>query len=276
VEVRLGLGPRPQRLEQLEEAHASSRLQLARTCAAAGPCNAGAGSNVEYAGGIARAARGDQSDLGQGHPRQRGNDACALYADPGEGTQGRRDDRARLAYGPDARHRLDLHKPEGRTGVPIVVYLHGGAYVRGSRSVNAEVYGNVATYFARQGMLGVNGTYRLAPEAQWPAAAQDVGLLVQWLKANAAAHGSDPTRICLIGNSAGATHVATFVYQKDLQAANGAAVPVGNLRPEILVVHRPELASPACDRQSGRHAGSARPCAAIGAYEPHCNIFGKN
>jgi acetyl esterase/lipase len=129
-----------------------------------------------------------------------------------------------LAYGPDARHRLDLHKPEGRTGVPIVVYLHGGAYVRGSRSVNAEVYGNVATYFARQGMLGVNGTYRLAPEAQWPAAAQDVGLLVQWLKANAAAHGGDPTRIYLIGHSAGATHVATFVYQKDLQAANGAGI----------------------------------------------------
>jgi hypothetical protein len=39
---------------------------------------------------------------------------------------------------------------------------------------------------------------------------------------------------------------------------------------------RPELASPACDRQSGRHAGSARPCAAIGAYEPRCNIFRKN
>jgi len=44
--------------------------------------------------------------------------------------------------------------------------------------VNTEVYGNVATYFAHQGMLGVNRTYRLAWAAQWPAAAQDVGLLV--------------------------------------------------------------------------------------------------
>ena len=42
--------------------------------------------------------------------------------------------------------------------MPIVVFLHGSAYVRGSRSVNTEVYGNVATYFARQGILGVNGT----------------------------------------------------------------------------------------------------------------------
>jgi hypothetical protein len=47
-----------------------------------------------------------------------------------------------LAYGPDALHRFDLHKQEGRTGMPIVVFLHGGAYVRGSRSVNTEVYGN--------------------------------------------------------------------------------------------------------------------------------------
>jgi acetyl esterase/lipase len=108
--------------------------------------------------------------------------------------------------------------------VPVVVFLHGGAYVRGDRGVNAEVYGNVATYFARQGMLGVNGTYRLAPAAQWPAAAQDVGLLVQWLKANAAAHGGDPSRIYLVGHSAGATHVATYVYQKDLHPADGPGV----------------------------------------------------
>ena len=129
-----------------------------------------------------------------------------------------------VAYGADPRQRLDLHKPESRAGAPIVVFLHGGAYVRGDRSVNAEVYGNVATYFARQGMLGVNATYRLAPAAQWPAAARDVGLLVQWLRANSAVHGGDPSRIYLLGHSAGATHVATYVYQTDLHPADGPGV----------------------------------------------------
>ena len=63
-------------------------------------------------------------------------------AAPKDGVRSERD----LAYGPDALHRLDLHKQEGRTGMPIVVFLHGGAYVRGSRSVNTEteVYGNVS------------------------------------------------------------------------------------------------------------------------------------
>lgn len=91
-----------------------------------------------------------------------------------------------LSYGPDARHRLDIFRPDGgRKNMPIVVFLHGGAYVRGERDVTAEIYGNVSLFFARNRMLGVNATYRLAPAATWPAAAEDVGALVKWLKANA-------------------------------------------------------------------------------------------
>lgn len=126
-----------------------------------------------------------------------------------------------LAYGPDARHRADVFRAAGLKNAPVVVFLHGGAYVRGDRDINAEVYGNVPMYFARQGMLGVNATYRLAPAAQWPAAAQDVASLVAWLKSNAARYGGDPNRIYLIGHSAGATHVATYAYLKELQPAQG-------------------------------------------------------
>src|SRR4051795_5664822 len=34
-----------------------------------------------------------------------------------------------MAYGADARHRIDIFQPKGKVGVPIVVFLHGGAYV---------------------------------------------------------------------------------------------------------------------------------------------------
>lgn len=129
-----------------------------------------------------------------------------------------------LAYGPDARHRADIFRADGLKNAPVIVFLHGGAYVRGDRDINAEVYGNVPMYFARQGMLGVNATYRLAPAAQWPAAAQDVASLVAWLKGNAARYGGDPNRIYLIGHSAGATHVATYAYLKQLQPAPGPGV----------------------------------------------------
>ncbi len=129
-----------------------------------------------------------------------------------------------LAYGPDARHKADIYQPEGKAGMPVVVFIHGGAYVRGERDISPEVYGNVATYFARQGFLGVNATYRLAPAAQWPGAAEDVGALVKWLRANAARFGGDPNRIFLIGHSAGATHIATYAYMKAMQPADGAGI----------------------------------------------------
>ena len=123
---------------------------------------------------------------------------------------------ADISYGDDERHRLDIHVREGLEGAPVVVYLHGGAYVAGHKNINEEVYGNAATYFARQDMVGVNATYRLAPAATWPAAAEDVGTLVEWLVENVGEHGGDPDRIYLVGHSAGAAHVATYMYHPDL------------------------------------------------------------
>ena len=143
-----------------------------------------------------------------------------LAVAPKQGVTVQRD----LAYGPDPRHRADVFRAEGLKNAPVVVFLHGGAYVRGDRDVNPEIYGNVPMYFARQGMLGVNATYRLAPAAQWPAAAQDVASLVGWLKSNATRLGGDPNRIYLVGHSAGATHVATYVHLKELQPSEGHGV----------------------------------------------------
>jgi acetyl esterase/lipase len=53
--------------------------------------------------------------------------------------------------------------------------------------------------------------YRLAPEHRWPSGAEDLGAAVAWLAANVAAHGGDPSRIVLMGSSAGATHAAGYV-----------------------------------------------------------------
>lgn len=143
-----------------------------------------------------------------------------LRAAPRDGVEVRRD----VAYGSDPKQVLDLHARPGLSRAPIVVFFHGGAYVRGDKRVNDEIYGNVATWFARQGMLGVNATYRLAPGAPWPAGAQDVGAVVAWLKENAERLGGDPGRILLIGHSAGATHVANYVFDRALHPASGPGV----------------------------------------------------
>jgi arylformamidase len=64
-------------------------------------------------------------------------------------------------------------------------------------------------------MVGVTMNYRLAPEHRWPSGAEDVAAAVAWLAANVGARGGDPSRIVLMGSSAGATHVAGFAGMAD-------------------------------------------------------------
>jgi triacylglycerol lipase len=130
-----------------------------------------------------------------------------------------------LAYGPHERQRLDVHRSTVRrnaTGAPIVVAFHGGGLIGGSRAAMT----NVADYFASIGYIGVNGGYRLAPDAKWPEGGRDVGAAVTWLAAHAAEYGGDPRQIFVIGISTGALHAATMVFRPELMPA-GTARPAG-------------------------------------------------
>ncbi|BBC73462.1 conserved hypothetical protein [Altererythrobacter sp. B11] len=117
-----------------------------------------------------------------------------------------------LAYGPDERHRLDLFRRADTANAPVLVYVHGGGFVMGNkRSPDLPFYDNVGDFAARSGMIGVTVNYRLAPQHPWPAGPEDMGRLVAWLQVNIAEHGGDPARIFLMGQSAGAVHVASYV-----------------------------------------------------------------
>lgn len=87
-----------------------------------------------------------------------------LAASPRSGVAVVRD----LAYGPHRRHRLDIYRGPDRRRAPVVVFVHGGGYVGGERDIDEFAYGNVLTYFARNGLLAVSATYRFAPEDPWP------------------------------------------------------------------------------------------------------------
>jgi triacylglycerol lipase len=76
------------------------------------------------------------------------------------------------------------------------------------------------------GYVGVNGGYRLAPEATWPEGARDVAAAVTWLRDHVAEYGGDPQRIFVAGISSGALHAATYVFRPELMPA-GTARPAG-------------------------------------------------
>ncbi len=124
-----------------------------------------------------------------------------------------------LEYGPDPRHRLDLYGQPGGAPKPIVLFVHGGGFVMGDKGdAGSWVNANVARMATQAGFLGAAMNYRLAPDHQWPAGAEDVARAVQWLQASCADHGGDPQRIVLCGTSAGAVHIAGYLALDDQDA----------------------------------------------------------
>lgn len=156
-----------------------------------------------------------------GHVRAMMEAFSALLADaPRDGVEVLPD----LAYGEHPRQRLDVFRAGARGALPVVVFVHGGAFVDGHRNRTPEVYSNVLYYFARHGVVGVNMEYRLAPEHRYPSGSQDVALAVQWVRQNIERHGGDPGRIFLIGHSAGAAHAGSYAYDRRLQPASGPGI----------------------------------------------------
>jgi triacylglycerol lipase len=130
-----------------------------------------------------------------------------------------------VAYGPHERHRLDIFAHEGARDAPIIVFVHGGGYVMGDKRLpGLPFYDNVGQWAADAGFIGVTINYRLAPDHMWPAGAEDVAQAVAWLRANIAFHGGDPRRIFLMGQSAGAVHVAGYLSLPALLPEGGVGV----------------------------------------------------
>jgi len=126
-----------------------------------------------------------------------------------------------IQYGPDERNRLDLFLPEqqGVQGLPVLIYIHGGGFIGGDKHTpGTPFYDNVGTWAVRNGLAGINITHRLAPKHQWPAVIEDIAAAMKWLHGNAAAKHIDRERVFMMGQSAGAAHVANYIAHPEIYA----------------------------------------------------------
>ncbi|GAB3659416.1 carboxylesterase family protein [Ramlibacter alkalitolerans] len=131
-----------------------------------------------------------------------------------------------VAYGPDARHRLDVFEPEAPTGSrPVLLFVHGGGFTAGNkRSGTSPFYDNIMLWAVANGMVGVNMTYRLAPQHPWPAAQEDIAAALRWVHGNVLRHHGDAARTFLMGHSAGAAHVAHYVAHPRFHVQPGGGI----------------------------------------------------
>ncbi len=114
---------------------------------------------------------------------------------------------------------LDLYlPPEAASAPPVVVFLHGGGWQRGSRRQTLPVLSDLQpTLFERitaAGFAVAAADYRLSGEAVFPAPADDVRAAVGWLREHATDLGLDGAPVYLWGESAGA-HLALLVAMSD-------------------------------------------------------------
>lgn len=117
---------------------------------------------------------------------------------------------ADLPYGPHARHRVDLYAPAAPRGV--VAFVHGGGFVAGDKNGDGAFYVNVGRWLARNGLAALLPNYRLAPSDPWPAGAADVGAVISQADALLARAGLPPLPVFVLGQSAGASHVASWCF----------------------------------------------------------------
>ena len=107
---------------------------------------------------------------------------------------------------------LDFYRPPGRLGpAPCVIVIHGGSWVWGNR-MDGGTKRWLNDHLARRGYAVASIDYRLCPEWVWPAQRDDLLAAIAFVRANAAALGVDPTRIVLLGRSAGAQMAAATAY----------------------------------------------------------------
>ena len=188
-----------------------------------------------------------------------------------------------LAYGNLPRQKIDVYLPKqpltGKIteviGAPMVIFFYGGSWSSGDRAD----YRFVGEALAAQGIVAVVADYRLSPDVRYPVFLQDSALATRWAFDNAQKYGADPSRIFVMGHSAGAYNAAMLALDKRWLGGVGLSptklagwiglagpydfLPIGDRKTRVAF----EWPNTPPDSQALFHASSASPPALLLAPE---------
>ncbi len=130
-------------------------------------------------------------------------------------------DLGNIPYGPDKRQVLDLWKAGSDQPAPLLIFIHGGAFRHGDKSI---VYNHELNELLHAGISVASINYRLLDTDPLPAAFLDGKRALQFIRSNASGWNIDPDRIAVFGGSAGA-QISMWLAYHDEMADPGSQDP---------------------------------------------------
>ena len=126
-----------------------------------------------------------------------------------------------LKYGENDLNVLDVATGDSKKTAshPVLMVVEGKSFAGedGVPDTAGQLRDQAICFAARNGMVGVKVTYRLAPANPWPAGAKDVAAAISWVHDNIDLFGGRSDEVVLVGYSAGAFHVASYLAHPELR-----------------------------------------------------------
>ena len=119
----------------------------------------------------------------------------------------------------DAKQKLDLYLPKGKSGFPVFVFVHGGSWSSGDKSL----YVPIGNMLAKRGIGVAIPSYRLMPANPHPAQIEDAASAWAWVAKNIADRGGDVKRLYLGGHSAGGHLAALLALDRSFLERHGVS-----------------------------------------------------
>lgn len=133
-----------------------------------------------------------------------------------------------IPYSADPEQRLDVYLPAHPKQAPVLLMVHGGAWIIGNK-VNAADLANKLSQWGPKGYIIVSIDYRLLPKADPWVQANDVAKALAFVQSKALSWGGDPAKIILMGHSAGAHLVSLLASDPKLAQDNGVQAWLGTI-----------------------------------------------
>jgi acetyl esterase/lipase len=153
------------------------------------------------------------------------NHACSLLiAVAFFATARAQDVKRNIPYADPAHERqvLDVYSPSGAKNLPVIFWIHGGGWQTGDKS-DVQIK---PQFFMDKGFVFVSTNYRLLPSVDMGTLVRDVAKSIHWVHDHIAEYGGDPSRLYIMGHSAGAQLAALMCTDDRYLKAEGLSLAI--------------------------------------------------